>query len=80
MEKDKDGFYVVECPVLESCYTQGKNNWWSFEEYSRSNWDDFRRKGSTRNFEILSSFKNKPALNYYLILWSYPSFRKRKKF
>ena len=24
IEKDEDGFYVVECPVLEGCYTQGK--------------------------------------------------------
>jgi len=24
MEKDENGFYVVECPVLEGCYTQGK--------------------------------------------------------
>ncbi len=24
MEKDEDGFYVVECPILEGCYTQGK--------------------------------------------------------
>ena len=24
MEKDEDGFYVVECPVLSGCYTQGK--------------------------------------------------------
>lgn len=24
VEKDVDGFYVVECPVLEGCYTQGK--------------------------------------------------------
>ena len=24
IEKDKDGFYVVECPVLRGCYTQGK--------------------------------------------------------
>jgi predicted RNase H-like HicB family nuclease len=24
VEKDEDGFYVVECPVLEGCYTQGK--------------------------------------------------------
>jgi predicted RNase H-like HicB family nuclease len=24
IEKDRDGFYVVECPVLEGCYTQGK--------------------------------------------------------
>jgi predicted RNase H-like HicB family nuclease len=24
VEKDRDGFYVVECPVLEGCYTQGK--------------------------------------------------------
>lgn len=23
-EKDEDNFYVVECPVLEGCYTQGK--------------------------------------------------------
>ncbi len=23
-EKDEDGFYVIECPVLEGCYTQGK--------------------------------------------------------
>jgi predicted RNase H-like HicB family nuclease len=23
-EKDEDGFYVVECPVLEGCYAQGK--------------------------------------------------------
>lgn len=24
VEKDEDGFYVVECPVLEGCFTQGK--------------------------------------------------------
>jgi predicted RNase H-like HicB family nuclease len=24
IEKDEDGFYVVECPILEGCYTQGK--------------------------------------------------------
>lgn len=24
VEKDEDGFYVVECPHLKGCYTQGK--------------------------------------------------------
>ncbi len=24
IEKDEDNFYVVECPVLAGCYTQGK--------------------------------------------------------
>ena len=24
IEKDEDGFYIVECPVLEGCYSQGK--------------------------------------------------------
>ena len=24
IEKDEDGFYVVECPLLEGCYSQGK--------------------------------------------------------
>ncbi len=24
VEKDEDGFYVVECPVLEGCHSQGK--------------------------------------------------------
>ncbi len=24
VEKDEDEFYIVECPVLEGCYTQGK--------------------------------------------------------
>ncbi len=24
VEKDEDGFYVAECPLLEGCYTQGK--------------------------------------------------------
>ncbi len=24
MEKDEDGFYVVECPLFSGCYTQGK--------------------------------------------------------
>jgi len=23
VEKDEDGFYVVECPLLKGCYTQG---------------------------------------------------------
>ena len=23
VEKDEDGFYVVECPLFEGCYTQG---------------------------------------------------------
>lgn len=23
-EKDEDGFYIVECPILEGCYTQGE--------------------------------------------------------
>lgn len=24
IEKGKDGFYIVECPLFEGCYTQGK--------------------------------------------------------
>ena len=24
MEKDEDGFYVVECPLFEGCYSQGR--------------------------------------------------------
>ena len=24
VEKDEDGFYVVECPVFRGCYSQGK--------------------------------------------------------
>lgn len=24
VERDEDGFYVVECPLFEGCYTQGK--------------------------------------------------------
>lgn len=23
-EKGEDGFYVIECPIFEGCYTQGK--------------------------------------------------------
>jgi predicted RNase H-like HicB family nuclease len=23
VEKDEDGFYVVECPILSGCFTQG---------------------------------------------------------
>ena len=25
IEKDEDGYFIVECPVLEGCYTQGKS-------------------------------------------------------
>lgn len=24
VEKGEDGFYIVECPLFEGCYTQGK--------------------------------------------------------
>ncbi len=24
VQKEEDGFYVIECPVFEGCYTQGK--------------------------------------------------------
>ena len=24
VEKDEEGFYVVECPLFSGCYTQGK--------------------------------------------------------
>ncbi len=24
VEKDEDGFYVIECPVLRGCYSQGR--------------------------------------------------------
>ena len=24
VEKDEDGYYVVECPLFEGCYSQGK--------------------------------------------------------
>ena len=24
VEKDEDGFYVIECPVFRGCYSQGK--------------------------------------------------------
>jgi len=25
IEKDEDGFYVVECPLFRGCYSQGKS-------------------------------------------------------
>jgi len=25
VEKDEDGFYIVECPLFKGCYTQGKS-------------------------------------------------------
>ncbi|MBM4177427.1 type II toxin-antitoxin system HicB family antitoxin [Candidatus Gribaldobacteria bacterium] len=25
VEKDEDGFYVVECPIFQGCYTQAKS-------------------------------------------------------
>lgn len=25
VEKDEDGFYVVECPLFRGCYSQGKS-------------------------------------------------------
>ena len=24
VEKDEDGYYVVECPIFDGCYTQGE--------------------------------------------------------
>lgn len=24
VEKDEDGFYVIECPIFKGCFTQGK--------------------------------------------------------
>lgn len=24
VEKDEDGFYVIECPIFDGCYSQGK--------------------------------------------------------
>ena len=24
LEKDEDGFYIVECPLFKGCYSQGK--------------------------------------------------------
>ncbi|MFH1432758.1 MAG: type II toxin-antitoxin system HicB family antitoxin [archaeon] len=26
VEKDEDGFFIAECPVLEGCFTQGKTH------------------------------------------------------
>jgi len=26
VEKDEDGFFVADCPDLQGCHTQGKNN------------------------------------------------------
>lgn len=25
IEKDEDGYYFAECPVIQGCYTQGKS-------------------------------------------------------
>lgn len=25
VEKDEDGFYIVECPLFQGCYSQGKS-------------------------------------------------------
>lgn len=25
IEKDEDGLYIAKCPVIQGCYTQGKN-------------------------------------------------------
>ena len=24
IEKDEDGYYIVECPILDGCYSQGR--------------------------------------------------------
>ncbi|NOR47786.1 MAG: hypothetical protein GQ533_07050 [Methanosarcinaceae archaeon] len=32
VEKDEDGFFVVECPVLKGCYTQGETQGETLDE------------------------------------------------
>jgi predicted RNase H-like HicB family nuclease len=35
IEKDEDGFYVVECPLIEGCYSQAR----TVEEALRNIWE-----------------------------------------
>lgn len=53
VEKDEDGFYVVECPIFEGCYTQGK----TLDEALKNIREVVRM--------ILEEKKNQSLLNYY---------------
>lgn len=53
VEKDEDGFYVVECPLFEGCYTQGKSL------------DDALTHIREVLALVLEEKKNKDVLKYY---------------
>jgi predicted RNase H-like HicB family nuclease len=54
IEKDEDGFYVVECPVFSGCYSQGKTM-------------DQAMKNIREVIDLcLEEKENKQALNYTL--------------
>ncbi|MHC1611635.1 MAG: type II toxin-antitoxin system HicB family antitoxin [Candidatus Methanospirareceae archaeon] len=36
VEKDEDGFFVVECPLLQGCYNAGKNTGRGVKKHTRS--------------------------------------------
>lgn len=56
IEKDEDDFYVVECPVLDGCYSQGK----TIDEALRNIREVVELVlEEKRNQEVLKSYKPK---------------------
>lgn len=53
VERGEDGFYVVECPLFEGCYTQGKTL------------DEALRNIREVILMILEEKKNKELLKHY---------------
>ncbi len=56
VEKDEDGFYVVECPIFRGCYSQGR----SLDEVLRNIKEVIELcLEEKENQEILNSYKPK---------------------
>lgn len=53
VEKDEDGFYVVECPIFEGCYSQGKTLDEALKNIREVIWLVIEEK---KNQEILKSY------------------------
>ena len=53
VEKDEDGFYVIECPIFDGCYSQGK----TLDEALKNIREVIRLViGEKKNQEILKSY------------------------
>ena len=78
VEKDEDGFYVVECPLLKGCYTQGE----TLDEALKNIREVIEMCLEDENEEVVSDIANIQEFSFHTVaveIWNYQLYQAKKQ-